>query len=202
MVQRFPRSAKIALLCVSLAGWLATGFSIPIAYAGWETRFGKAERETLRLAPSAFPGFPEAVARELSDRGCLIPQWWFRETPHNVVSGAFRRPDQTDWAVLCSVERRSVILIFWNGSAETVEELPRSASVDRNWLQGIGGDRIGFSRLIYAVGKSYILEHYDRYGGPEPPPIDHEGIGDAFAEKASTVNCWREGRWLELPGAD
>ena len=202
MAQKVPSWSKIAILPLLLAAWLASGFSNPIAHAGWETRFDKADRETLRLPPSAFPDLPEAVARELDDRGCSIPQWWFRETPHNVISGAFQRPGQTDWAVLCSVDRRSVILVFWNGSPETVAELPDSAGMDRNWLQVIGGGRIGFSRLISAADKRYILDHYDAYGGPEPPLIDHRGINDAFAEKASAVNYWHDGRWLELSGAD
>lgn len=199
MAQKFSRPAKIALLCLSVVGWLAASFSTPVARAGGGSRWDKADRETLRLAPSAFPGLPEPVARELSDRGCSVPQTWYPETPHNIISGAFRKPGQIDWAVLCSVERRSVILVFWNGSAERVEELPRSAGADRHWLQGIGGERIGFSRRIRAVGKSYIHDHY---GGPGPPPIDHQGIDDAFIEKASTVHYWHEGRWLDLPGAD
>ena len=201
MFQKFTRSAQIALLCLSVVGGLAVGSSIQFTHAGeansrdWDT----ADRETQRLAPSAFPDLPEPVARELSARGCLVPQAWYPETPHNVISGAFQRPGQIDWAVLCSVERRSVILVFWNGSAERVEEVPRSAGADRNWLQGISGERIGFSRLIRAVGKNDIHDHN---GGPDLPPIDHEGIDDAFIEKASSVNYWQDGRWLELPGTD
>lgn len=202
--QKFTSSAKIALLCLSVAAWLAASFSTQIAHAGEANRWDwdKADRETLRLAPSAFPNLPQAVARELDERGCLIPQEWSREAPHNVISGAFQRPGQTDWAVLCSVARRSVILVFWNGSAETVEELPGGVGADRHWLQGIGGGRIGFSRLISAVGESYIRKYHEAFGGPEPPPIDHQGIDNAFTGKVSSVIYWHEGRWLDLQGAD
>lgn len=46
------------------------------------------------------------------------------------------------------------------------------------------------------------MGHYRAYGGPEPPPIDHQGIDDAFLEKASTTWYYDGGRWLQLQGAD
>ena len=39
-------------------------------------------------------------------------------------------------------------------------------------------------------------------GGPKPPPIDHQGINDAFLEKASSVHYFHEGKWLRLTDAD
>ncbi len=143
------------------------------------------------------------MARGLSGRGCEIPQEWFTQTPHNIVSGAFRKPGQTDWAALCSIAGRSTTLVFWDGAAGDVEEVPQSGVADKNWLQEIGAGRIGYSRRLDAVGKSFI-DYYDEAFGNlvPPPPIDHEGINDAFMEKASTVNYWHEGRWLKLAGAD
>jgi hypothetical protein len=40
------------------------------------------------------------------------------------------------------------------------------------------------------------------YGGPKPPPLDHEGISDIFIGKASVVWYWYRDRWLKLQGAD
>ena len=60
----------------------------------------------------------------------------------------------------------------------------------------------GYSREIRAVGLRLIMGHYRAYGGPEPPPIDHQGIDDAFLEKASTTWYYDGGRWLQLQGAD
>jgi hypothetical protein len=61
----------------------------------------------------------------------------------------------------------------------------------------------GFNRGIDAVDEAYILEHYEFYGcGPKPPPIDHQGISDAYGEKPSTTLYWYEGEWLHLAGAD
>jgi hypothetical protein len=46
------------------------------------------------------------------------------------------------------------------------------------------------------------MRHYDAYGSVKPPPIDHQGIDDAFAGKASVVLYFYRGKWLELTGAD
>jgi hypothetical protein len=45
------------------------------------------------------------------------------------------------------------------------------------------------------------MSHYRTYGDPEPPPIDHQGIDDAFLAKAS-VTYYHEGKWLRLQEAD
>ena len=73
---------------------------------------------------------------------------------------------------------------------------------DRIFLQGISPERAGYSREITPVGKHFIMRHYDAYGGTKPPPIDHQGIDDAFIEKASVTWYFYAGKWLKLTGAD
>jgi hypothetical protein len=74
---------------------------------------------------------------------------------------------------------------------------------DEAFQQDVDGrGTLGYSRAIDAVGKDYILKHYEAYGGPKPPPITHHGINDAFVEKASVVRYFYRGKWLELQGAD
>jgi hypothetical protein len=46
------------------------------------------------------------------------------------------------------------------------------------------------------------MGHFNAYGGPKPPPIDHEGIDDAFIEKAPVTWYFHNGAWLRLTGAD
>src|SRR5687767_12182299 len=81
-------------------------------------------QEIVRLAPSSFGGLPKGVAKELTRRGCTIPQaTTYNKKPHNVVSGSFRVRGQKDWAVLCSRNETSSILIFWAGSANAVSRI-------------------------------------------------------------------------------
>lgn len=162
--------------------------------------FEAAGRRIVRLQPAAFPELPGSVVRELQRRGCTIPQEAFSKRAHNAIRGEFARAGQTDWAVLCSVKGVSTILVFWNGSENAPAEI--APAEDRNYLQTITATEIGFSRGISAVGKDFILRHYQAYGGPTPPPIDHQAIDDAFIEKASVTWYLQGGKWLRLTGAD
>lgn len=92
-------------------------------------------------------------------------------------------------------------MVFWRGSAVSVSEVAKTP--DRNFLQTITeGGKIGFSRMIGTVDRDYIFKHYEAYGGPKPPRIGHQGINDAFVEKASVVRYYYQRKWLELQGAD
>lgn len=160
-----------------------------------------ADEATVRLKPSAFSQLPKNIVSYLQKRGCTVPQVFGENEPHNVIRGQFARNGQFDWAVLCSRKSVSAILVFWNGSTKSVAETARAP--DRDFLQTISENgKAGFSRAIDVVGKDYILEHFREYGGLKPPPITHQGINDAYVEKASTVIYYHRKRWLELQGAD
>ena len=62
-----------------------------------------------------------------------------------------------------------------------------------NYLQGEDGNSFVFSRGISPVGRKVRLTHFQAYGGPEPPPLDHQGIDDAFIEEASVVQYFSQG---------
>lgn len=166
-----------------------------------QDKWAVADSATVRLPPAAFSRLPKNIARYLQARGCTIPQTYLSSEPHNVISGAFAAWGQTDWAVLCSRKGESSILVFRRGSTKSVAEVAKAP--DRNYLQNVTeGGKAAFSRLIEPVGRDYILRHYKEYGGRRPPRITHQGINDAYAEKASVVRYYRRGRWLELQGAD
>jgi hypothetical protein len=195
-----------AFLVLSFAAVCDSGFAqVPPAL---QRLLETADRQVVRLSPTAFPQLPKNILAELQRRGCTIPQVpkvpMFTapmfEKQQNVIKGEFAKPGQTDWAVVCSVDRVSSILIFWNGAATNPAEIATMKDIDR--LQSAGGDRMAYSRAITPVGKKYILEHYDAYGGPKPPPMDHQGIDDAFVGKASIVLYFYKGKWLQLTGAD
>jgi hypothetical protein len=160
-----------------------------------------AARRIHRLAPDSFPQLPPLVRSALKVRDCRVPQSFTSERPHNVVTGSFARAGQQDWAVLCSRQDSSSVLIFWGGAdAESPTEFPRAA--DAGYLQGVGEGRIGYSRLIAAASPARIREYAAWFDGPLPKTLDHDGVEDAFAGKASVVSYLEDGRWLALAGAD
>jgi hypothetical protein len=158
------------------------------------------ETQIVRLPPTAFTELPANLVQELQRRQCTIPQETFSKTRNNVIKGEFARPGQTDWAVLCSVNGLSTILVFWNGSEKNHASL--APTEDKYFAQSYGHGQFGYVRGIEAVGKDYIMRHDEAHGGPKPPPIDHLGINDVFIEKASVVWYFYQGQWLMLTGAD
>jgi len=150
--------------------------------------------------PSAFGNLPIKIKYELESRGCRIPQTYEGSAPQNVIHGQFAKRGQTDWAILCSRLGASSILVFWGGSEAAPAEI-RSAP-DSIFFTPIENGKIGFARAISSVGKDFIVDHFKAYGGPQPPPVDHDGINDEVVEKGSTVHYFYRGQWLELTGSD
>jgi len=138
--------------------------------------------------PSEFRKLPPNLKSELERRGCTIPV--YLPVSQNVVRGQFAKHGEFDWAVLCSKQDVTTLLVFWNGSPQNAAELlaiPNHNDVSE-WY-------------IRPVGKDFIEQHYRAYGGPKPPPIDHEGI-ESGGEHVSTVFYRYRGKWLHLQGAD
>ncbi len=187
---------RIKVCAVAVVGFVLAPMLLVAQQYDWD----KAEREIRRLPPSSFKELPAKVVKELKDRGCTIPQTYISKKPHNVIQGEFARKRQKDWAVLCSKESKSAILVFWGKPTKCPGEM--GWVEDKYGLQGIGEGKIGYSIAIAPVDADYILEHYQRYGGPKPPPLDHQGIDGAFVGKASVVLYCHEGEWLRLTGAD
>jgi len=78
----------------------------------------EADLQVTRLPPSAFPELPKNIRRELEQQGWTIPQVWSDKKPQNVIKREFTRKGQTNWAVLCSLNRVSTILTFRNASEQ------------------------------------------------------------------------------------
>jgi hypothetical protein len=78
-----------------------------------------------------------------------VPQVSANNQPHSVIKGEFTRKGQTDWAVLCSVNQVSTILVFRNASVRNPSEFAREPDVDE--LQATGGDAVAYSRAISGV---------------------------------------------------
>lgn len=165
-----------------------------------QDRWDEALRSVPKLAPSTFPELSTAIVSALEDRDCAIPQTYYVSGPQNVISGHFASADtvQIQWAVLCTAADTSEIVIV-DASAEQLLAFQRTP--DRQWLQDVGGDQIGYSRLLRTISRDQIV---NRVGAPNGgmPAIAHDGIEEVFTEKGSVVWYWDRGSWMALPGVD
>ena len=153
-----------------------------------------------RLRVEDYPELPSRVAAVLQSRHCTIPQPNKEGPPRNVIRGEFFGNGAKGWAALCSSGGKSSILVFRNGYDNSPDEI--ATSPDNRFLIDIGQGSALYSREISAVDRKFILRHYHAYRGPEPPPIDHNGINDAFLEKAFITWYRYNGQWMQLQGAD
>ena len=170
-----------------------------ITHTATADKWDNAEKAIKHLSPTIYKGLPEGFIRKLKQRGCTIPQSFVTTAAHNIISGEFAKKGQQDWAILCSLNHSSTILIFWGGASSCQSEF--NVSKDRDWLQETANG-IAYSRAISVVGKAFIQSHFEAYGGETPPPIEHSAIDEAFIEKSSTVHYCHNGKWLRLTGSD
>jgi hypothetical protein len=113
-----------------------------------------------------------------------------------------------DWAVLCSVHDTSQILILDARSSVEVDSLNKSG--DSGWIQGNGNNTSLFSRMIDVVPMSQLnvvpadttSEVVVYYGAFLPKPIDHDGIDEAFLDKASTTFYFARGHWFRVGSSE
>ncbi|MCE5269699.1 hypothetical protein LLH00_00260 [bacterium] len=158
--------------------------------------------DTALIAPRGIPTLPVPVADWLEQGGYKIPVSFYEEDsiPDNVVQADFDGIGEPDIALLAVRDTTQFLLMFPEGRADTVLEVLKHLFVPGADAQ----KRKAFIWItIAAADKKYILEHYEYYGGNEPPKqIDHLGINYIFIEKASTVYYLENGQWLEFSGAD
>ena len=101
---------------------------------------------------------------------------------------------------LISINAISSIRVYRGGTTADVAVVNRV--MEDSFLQDVGGGEYGFSRAIYLAEPSHIRETHAAFGGPELPPLDHDGLGDAFLEKASMIWYWHDSEWLQPTWAD
>ena len=160
--------------------------------------------EILRLTPSKFSDLPSDIREKLEHRGCTIPQPYdhLSSSPANVVQAEFATQGQLDWAVLCSRQGTSTILVFWGGPVQCATQLHGRS--DAGYLQSIGRDQKGFSREISAITPGGMRALAEAFGEDRvsPPGEKHEGLSDAYLGKASEVLYCMNGTWVDMAGAE
>ena len=179
---------------------LAPLFAVPCLHA----QDGPPLDSIRRLPPAAFPTLPAAVRRNLAMRHCTVPQPWDVTVPTNVIHGAFTTARANEWVVLCSVRDTSRVLIYRiaaSGSARLVDSLLSAA--DGGWMQGIGGSRRGYSRLLQTRPLRKIRAwRRDADGQAIPQPIDHDAIEQIFSGKSGEAFYYVAGRLYRQITAD
>ncbi|MCX7604278.1 MAG: hypothetical protein N2036_09405 [Bryobacteraceae bacterium] len=160
-------------------------------------------RKMRRLAPDAFPDLPSGVAAGLKQMGCEIPQPFElpnRRGPANLIRGSFFSADKESWAALCSVKGLVRLLVF--PSADDVSPQTLHGNLEIQSFQMLDRASAGFSWMITPASPADIRRYHQNYGGPDLPPVDHDGIESHSLGKASVILYWHGGRWLRLQGAD
>jgi hypothetical protein len=158
------------------------------------------------IPPDSFPDLPKPVRDSLVSRHCQIPMPGAARA--NVIHGAFSAKGAMEWAVLCSVHDTSQILILNARNGVAVDSLNKSG--DSRWIQGNGNNTWLFSRMIDVVPSSTLnvvpvdttSEDALYYGAFLPKPIDHDGIDEAFLDKASTTFYFAHGHWISVSSGD
>jgi hypothetical protein len=147
------------------------------------------------LPPSSFTELPAPILRDLERRRCLIPQTYEARTPENVIRGAFHNKGAADWAVLCSQNGTSTLLVFWDSSVKPAE---LAAQVNTDAADPHDETSVlGYARGIDAASPNSMNEVIanKQYG-----PFDHDGIKDAHIEKSSVIHYFKNGTWMTLQG--
>lgn len=158
------------------------------------TQTGTRINYKIRLLPLAsFPGIPDTIRTELETRHCMVPQTYEARQPENVVHGAFEKKGTSDWAVLCSVNGASSLLVFFANRSQT----PFTLDTGKNsqWIAVRPSGQVrGFAWGVDALGPAEISQQVHA----DPDAFDHDGVGDAFIERESTIRYYSNGAWTIL----
>ncbi len=160
-----------------------------------------------RVPLDKFPALPKSVRTTLEARHCQVPTP--SGAPDNVIKGAFTKADVVEWAVLCSVNDTSQILVL-NATTGVVADSTKK-SADLVWIQSDGGAKWIFSQVITLVTMD-VLNNTPVYEDSEivlnnfkatfPKPIDHDGIGHWYLDKAGDTLYCANGKWYSVGSAD
>jgi len=194
------RAALVALAVVVCCGEvLMAQFEGPQATdafssSGQATVGGKARQYKVEHLPaSSFPALPTAVAAELNQRGCLIPQTYEAHGPENVIHGSFRRPGSNDWAVLCSVRGTVSFLVFFDGEVANPAVLRTAPETSRL----APNNATGKLEFDWGIDRATPEQLREAQAGirPRPAPPDHDAIADSTIDGATMYWLYSGSAW-------
>jgi hypothetical protein len=151
------------------------------------------------LPITSFPDLPEAVANQLTERGCLIPQTYQAHHPENVVHASLEHPGSSDWAVLCSSGGTVSLLVFFSSAPASILVLATAPETAR--LQTHDGTGVlGFDWGIDPASPEQVRE---ARSGMEhrPPTLNHDALADTIIGRRTIYHFYAKSEWalLEMP---
>ena len=165
---------------------------------------GRATQYEIRHLPvSSFPQLPEAVAKALTERGCLIPQTYQAHRPENVVEASLERPGSTDWAVLCSAKGTVSLLVFFGSAAEgagggaQAQLLASAVETERLQVHGAVGGVLGFN---WGIDPATPEQVHEAQAGMDKRParVDHDALADTLVDRHTVYHFYAKGGWIAL----
>lgn len=150
----------------------------------------------IRLLPIAsFPGLPAAIAAQLNEKKCMIPQTYQARTPENVIHGALERKGSDDWAVLCSVNGATTLYVFLQSQVAAPVALRHQR--DTEWL---GSEVLGAYGSAWGISLRPPAQIPVAKGGAfaDRSNLDHDAIEDADIERSSATHYFQNGTWIIL----
>jgi hypothetical protein len=191
LVLTLMASSSAALCQASDPALLTTGY---IDHEGHTLSY-----EVRHLPVSSYPSLPLDVAGQLTDLGCLIPQTYEARRPENVVHASLESPGSSDWAVLCSVQGKVRLLVFFGSAPGPPATLVTAAETQR--LQPHFGTQVlGFNWGIDPATPDVI--HQAQIGlTPRPARLDHDALADSDVDKKTIYHFYAKGAWslVDMP---
>jgi len=168
--------------------------------SGQITIDGRSTPYRIRHLPvTSFPDLPDAVANQLTQRGCLIPQTYQAHHPENVVHGSLEHPGSSDWAVLCSTKGTVSLLVFFSSAPASILVLataPETARLQTHDATGV----LGFNWGIDPASPEQVREA--RSGMEHRPPVlDHDALAESTIDHRTVYRFYLKSNWtvLEMP---
>jgi hypothetical protein len=151
------------------------------------------------LPINAFPQLPAAIEDALLRRGCLIPQTYAAHQPENVIHASLERHGSSDWAVLCSVDGKVSLLVFFASGGEA---MVLASAPETDCLQEHGATNVlGFNWGIDPASPETI--HEAQFGMNHPPPrLDHDALADSVIERRTIYRVFAKGTWTVIDTRD
>ena len=95
-----------------------------------------------------------SLMKDLTNRGCRIPQVPGVSKRHNVIQVEFAKSGQHDWTVVCVQKNTSTVFVYWNWAARNPAQF---APLDET----ITPSKNGYYRILGVVGEKIIRRRYD-----------------------------------------